>query len=65
MRKTLGSNRIAYVVVTAFDKIGDKIVDIYESHRELVSGHRSGQVARGQGHLHTRSAAVSRWLCQV
>ena len=30
----------------------------YESHHEPVSGHRSGQVARGQGHMHTRRAAV-------
>jgi hypothetical protein len=53
-------------MVTAFDKIGDKNVDIYESHHELVSGHRSGQVTRGQGHLHTRSAAVCQdGFCQV
>ena len=31
MRKTLGSNRIAYVVVTAFDRN----VDIYESHHDI------------------------------
>ncbi len=40
---------VAYVVVTAFDKIGDENVDKYESHHEPVSGHKSGQVFRWQG----------------
>ncbi len=35
---------VAYVAVTAFDKIGQ-----YESHHEPVFGKRSDQVARGQG----------------
>ena len=61
MRKTLGSNR-----GDSFYKIGDENVDIYESHHEPVSGHRSGQVARGQGHMHTRSTAVGQdGFCQV